>query len=156
MAKRRGYIPKDELTAAALRIAFDIPWEHARALTAEQIISLVVWDHGIYKTWEENPGEFDKHWNLTPRLIKANREKTKTDIKIIAKSRRISKAHEEFRARLLALSGLANENPLYARLRAKKKIPSRPLPKGKRKMRSRSSFQRVRRSSLLASEGVKR
>ena len=153
MGKRREYIPKDELIAAALRIAFDIPWEHARQLTAEQVISLVVWDHGIYKAWEKAPGEFDKHWNLTPRLIANNREKTAKDVAIIRKADRISKANEQFRARVLAKT--TGETPV-APARPKKKLPSRPFQKAQRKMRSRNSFQRVRKGSLSASEGVKR
>lgn len=149
MARRRDYIPKDELIAAALRQAFDIPYEHARAMTAEQIISLFHVDHGIFKTWEENPGEFDKHWNLTFRQIRSHREKTKQDIKIIAKGRRITKVNEEFRARILAKTF---GGPMPEPSRPKKKIPSRPFQKCKRKLRGRSSFQRMRSGQSLSAK----
>lgn len=158
MAKRRGYIPLKEQLAAALRQLGDIPWEDARKMDADQVISLYHCDHGIFKTWEESPGEFDKHWNLTFRFIGAHREKTKGDVKIIRKADRVSEAHADHTARMAAKAGVppmamaAFEKALEicadfkrtarreARPKPKAKIQSRGFAKGKRKMQSRNSF----------------
>lgn len=75
-------------------------WEHAKLLSADQIVSLFVWDH--YPIRHEAGGP-DEPWNLRPMLIRAHRDRTaKVDIPEIAKIKRVTRAQEEFRARLLA------------------------------------------------------
>jgi hypothetical protein len=56
-------------------------------MTEDQFLSLFHFDHNIYH--EAGYEKCDEYWNLTPMLIRAHREKTKQDAKIIAKSRRI-------------------------------------------------------------------
>jgi hypothetical protein len=53
--------------------------------------------------------------------------KTKIDVREIAKTKRIMKKEEEFRARILAKSGQAEPEPKPQKF--KKKWPSRPFPK---------------------------
>lgn len=84
---KRKHISWKKKYACALLALGDIPYAHAREMTADQMISLYHVDHGIlHETENEN---VDQWWNLTPRLISAHRIKTKQDAKIIAKSRRI-------------------------------------------------------------------
>ena len=84
--------------AAALRELLQIPHEHAKLMTEDQIISLVQWHHIEYHA---TGGTVD-HWNLDPLTIRGHRARTaKIDVPQIAKTRRISKSEEEFRQRLL-------------------------------------------------------
>ena len=100
MAKR-GHISLKTKLVAALSALF-LTHDEARALSEDQVLSLVVWDH--YPIPHAEGGE-DTHYNLTPLLIASHREKTaKIDVPGIAKRKRISKAHEEFRRNLLTRS----------------------------------------------------
>lgn len=49
-----------------------VPYDDAKKMTADQIISLFNFDHGIFHVH----GGPAQHWNLTPRLIKEHRKKT--------------------------------------------------------------------------------
>ena len=101
---RRHINLKTKLAAALLQVRDAkgdplIDWEHAKQMTAHQIVSLWVWDHYPLRFEAGGP---DEPWNLQPRLITEHRERTaKVDIPQIAKTKRISKDHEEFRRRLL-------------------------------------------------------
>jgi hypothetical protein len=99
-----------------------IPWEHAQAMTAHQIISLFQFDHYPIRAEAGGPA---LPWNLVPRLIRAHRRKTaKVDQPEVAKIRRIAKAEQEFRARMLAK---ANGEP-----RKPSRWPRRKFPKQSR------------------------
>lgn len=63
----------------------------AKLMTEDQFLSLFHWDHNILH--ETGHPDADKFWNLAPMLIRTHREKTKTDAKVIAKSRRIREKH---------------------------------------------------------------
>lgn len=77
-----------------------IPDEHARQMTAEQIISLFHFDHCPIPEFLDGPTE---PWNLKPKMIAEHRIKTaKKDIPTYAKVVRLSAAQEEFRKSLLA------------------------------------------------------
>lgn len=128
---RRKHISWKKKYASALLALGDIPYGHAREMTADQMISLYHVDHGIlHETENEN---VDQWWNLTPRLISVHRLKTKADAKIIAKSRRI-------RAKLLPVELTTAEQfsqkwAEYER-KAKPKIQSRGFDKTLRKKMS--------------------
>lgn len=98
--RKRPGMTKKELTerlAAALGQLFEIPYEHRKLLTAEQIISLAQCDHGIHHAI----GGAHEHWNYTWRQILDHREKThKIDRPQIRKTQRLSEAHVEFQRRL--------------------------------------------------------
>lgn len=96
MSARKHISYKTKL-AAALRELAQIPVAHAELMTADQIISLFVFDHGVYHVHDGS----DEHYNLTPLLIQPNREKTGKDITQIRKTDRISASQAEFRQRLL-------------------------------------------------------
>src|SRR5262252_5076429 len=81
--------------ASALLALGDIPYVHAKQMTAAQVVSLYQFDHGILH--ETRDPDVDKFWNLTPRLIREHRTKTKLDAKIIAKGRRIRDKHSAVR-----------------------------------------------------------
>jgi hypothetical protein len=107
--RRRAHISfKTKLAATLCEMLTDdgtgklvkiIPHEDAVKMTEDQVLSLFRFDHGLYHA-QGGPDEF---WNLTPMLIREHQVKTsKRDIPLMAKTRRIEKAQEEFRARLLA------------------------------------------------------
>ena len=108
-----------------------IPYEDAKLMTADQIISLFNFDH--YPILFVNGGP-DEPWNLVPRMIAAHRRKTaRTDRPAIAKAVRIDKDTAEFRARLLA-------KDRGERAPQRSSIKSRGFDKGRRPIRNRSSF----------------
>ncbi|MBR0941037.1 hypothetical protein [Bradyrhizobium liaoningense] len=107
--RRRAHISfKTKLAATLCEMLTDdgtgklvkiIPHEDAVKMTEDQVLSLFRFDHGLYHAQDGS----DEFWNLTPMLIEAHNVKTRRrDIPQIAKTRRIEKAQEEFRARLLA------------------------------------------------------
>lgn len=112
--------------AAALRELAEIPMDHARQMTADQVISLFQFNHILLHRDHQHEPWVDDHWNIEPLLIKAHRERTaKIDVPQIAKTKRISQAHEEFRARLL--------QPRDQRLPRQSKWPKRSLMKKSKK-----------------------
>ncbi|KRQ99236.1 hypothetical protein [Bradyrhizobium valentinum] len=94
-----------------------IPHEHAKLMSADQIISLFQFDHYPIRVEAGGPTE---PWNLDPRLILEHRIKTaKKDMPEIAKIRHVTDAEAEFRARLLAKD--------RGERRPKGRWPSRPM-----------------------------
>lgn len=129
MAKRAHIGLKTKLAAAIGALYFT--YEERTALSEDQILSLVAWDHDPIPHAHDGP---DTHDNLTPRLIAEHRVKTATiDVPAIAKTSRISKAETEFRARLLAP-------------RSERQEKKSNFPKG-RKLVSRNSFKRNERTT---------
>lgn len=101
-----------------------IPWEHSKAMTSDQIISLFQFDHYPIRA---EAGGAALPWNLVPRLIRSHRRKTaKRDAPEIAHIRKVSRSQAEFAARLLA------KDQGLPRLRSR--WPKRAFPK--RKVRS--------------------
>jgi hypothetical protein len=95
----RAYIPYPERLAAALLARGEIPYLDAKLLTAEQLNSLYQFHHNIRHA-EDGSDHFS---NLEPMLIATHRERTrKIDVPAIAKGKRLTLKHEEFRRRLLA------------------------------------------------------
>lgn len=116
-----------------------IPYEHAKLMTAAQIISLFRFDH--YPIRHENDGP-DEPWNITPRPIIEDRLKTaRVDLPASHKSRRINAAEAAHASAMhIADEDLSQdiEEP------ARRRIPARinPWPaKGARKLGSRSFAQ---------------
>ena len=88
MVKRKHISWKTKCASLLLQLG-DIPYDDAKQMTKDQIISLYHCDHNIlHETEREDRDEF---WNLTHRLIHDHRRKTKEDAKVIAKGRRIRK-----------------------------------------------------------------
>ena len=131
MRQRRHISLKIKLAAALLQMrratpdgrwVLIIPHEQAKRMTADQVIALFHFDH--YPIPHAHGGP-DEPWNLDPLPIAEHQEKTaKRDVPAIAKTKRLSKEHEEFRKRMLAPR---DERPVR-----KSKWASRPFAKPRR------------------------
>jgi hypothetical protein len=91
---QRKHISWKTKCAAALLQLRGVPYDDAKQMTEDQFLSLFHWDHNILHSSEHE--DRDRFWNLTPMLIAAHREKTKTDAKIIAKGKRIRRKGPQF------------------------------------------------------------
>jgi hypothetical protein len=111
----RKAIPQRTKTVAALRALAEtmrvekdgklvpvITHAQAKRMTEDEIEALFQWDHNVHHAI----GGCIQHWNLTPMLVAQHAVKTaKQDIPQIAKTKRLEKATEEFRRKLLAKTG---------------------------------------------------
>lgn len=76
-----------------------ISHEEAKTLTDDQIIARFHFDHYPIPHAQGGP---DEPWNLTPSPVLDHKEKTaKIDVPMIAKTKRLTKAHEDFRRTML-------------------------------------------------------
>lgn len=76
-----------------------IPHDQAKRMTADQIIALFHFDHHPIPHSHGGP---DEPWNLDPVIVAEHREKTaKRDVPQIAKTKRLTREHEEFQRRML-------------------------------------------------------
>ena len=149
MSSKRAYIPWPEKCAALICLAFGIPYDHAKAMDVDAVLSLVDFDH--YPIPKAHGGP-DKFFNLTPRLRPGHRIKTaKIDIPVIAKTKRVRAANAAHtRIMLNKTFGDAKvfeelfQEFMVGRPKAKRKMPSRPFPKGQRKMQSRNTLRRAK------------
>ena len=82
---RRNRPTLTEQLAAALLALGHIPFEHAREMTAKQIIGLYQFDHWPIRV---EAGGTNHPSNMRPLLIEAHREKTAADNREIGKIRR--------------------------------------------------------------------
>lgn len=136
----RAHIPiKVRYAAALLQICEPgttvelIPYDHAKLMSADQIISLFHADHYPEPKADGGP---DEPWNLMHRLIAAHREKTaKIDVPTIAKGKRLRRNRAEHQA------VMAGEPIIRPRRKAKIAARVNPWPKG-RKIESRRKQQR--------------
>lgn len=127
---KRTHIPYPQLLAAALRELGGIPYDHAKLMTAEQLISLFHRDHGILHATDP----INEHWNITWRLIPEHREKSKRDTAIVAKSKRIRAKQAVHMARM-STDSWGDVDRAVKWLGAKRRIPSRKFPPNKRKLK---------------------
>lgn len=88
MSRRKHISLKTRCASLLLQLGV-IPYDDAKLMTENQIISLFQVDHNILHESEHE--DRDKFWNLTHRLIQEHRTKSKTDAAVIAKGRRIRK-----------------------------------------------------------------
>ena len=138
---KRAHVSLKTKLASALLALGHVPYEDAKAMGADSLISLYHWDHGILHGIEVN----NEYWNLTPRLIAEHREKSKRDTAIVAKSKRIVRKQEAHLERMGMdmVSGAIVDSPrrktpwaMEAVKWPARSIPSRPFPTNKRKLRS--------------------
>jgi hypothetical protein len=124
--KRRCHITLKTKLASALLALGHVPYDDAKQMTEDQIISLYHFDHGILHAVEP----VDDYWNLTPRLISEHREKSRKDTSTVAKVKRIS-AREDARAELARCREIMGriDTPTKPTKRKwpSRKIPSRPF-----------------------------
>lgn len=125
---KRPSMTKSELMerlAAALAQLWEIPHEHQKLMTAEQVISLGECDHNIHHAI----GGPHRHWNYYWRQILNHREKTHTiDRPQIRKTDRISESQAEFQRKMLAKTG-QDEPERKVEKKPKAKIQSRGFQK---------------------------
>ena len=74
-------------------------YDHAKQMTADQMISLYSLDHDVVRKAE---GGSDHFSNLVPRLRSEHKAKTLRDIIEIAKNKRIKRKHGRHLALMLA------------------------------------------------------
>jgi len=118
--KRKAPNLREMLAAALLQLNPDLR-EWAKTKTPKQIIAMFHADH--YPVRHADGGSTHPT-NLVMRLIPEHLEKTrKIDVPAVAKNKRLAKAHEAFRARILAKT---SQGPLKTALRSR--WASRPLP----------------------------
>lgn len=115
MKKPRRDFPLKEQLAAALRqmvvrdengqYAPAIPWEHARQMTADQVLSLFNRDHYPIRYEQDGP---NLHWNCQWRFIGEHKAKTtKVDVPQAAKSKRVARAFDKFVSGITPGSGFS-------------------------------------------------
>lgn len=91
------------------------------------------WDHNIPVAH----GGPDDWWNLDPKLRADHREKTRRDISVIAKTKRIRQAEAAHAERMAELGKAVAERfvrdaEILRTFRAKRRWPSRSFPKGRK------------------------
>ena len=142
---RRAHISLETKLAAALLTLGDVPYEHAKQMSARQIISLYQWDH--YPVLKAHDGP-DEPWNLVPRLIRPHREKSRRDTSVAAKVKRLAAANgleARFRKPPIGFSPLPLVHAADAQNAIsgppKRKIAARanPWPKGRKFPKRRQS-----------------
>lgn len=123
MTHRRAHISLETKCAAALLALGHIDYEHAKQMSARQILSLYQFDHGVLHSL----GGTDEPWNLTPRLIAEHRTKSRTDTSRVAKVRRLDTQWQEFTRTALGPRRKPKDAP-----KRKSKWPSRPFNRRKK------------------------
>lgn len=138
-SRRRKKIPLSVQLAAALAElqvyrGTALPYQWLKLLTASQFLSLFQVDHAVLVA---NDGS-DHFSNITHRFIGVHREKTKRDVKELARGKRIARAHATHKAKMaekmMAIDVRGDRSDGYSS-RPKRKIPSRPFPKHQRGFR---------------------
>lgn len=102
-----------------------------RKASAEEVISRFDLHHVVYFTWTKN----NRWWNLDPQLKADHKQRTQTDIGIIAKSKRIRRKEAEHKVMLPSFTEEIKAVASAVRGWRKRKLPSRPFPKAARKLR---------------------
>lgn len=114
-----------------------------RKACAGEVLERFEMHHVIYHAWTKE----NRWWNLDPQLKADHKRRTKIDIAIIGKAKRIQRKQAKHKAKLNeeSLIGIFQNMPEPARSfavtsavkswRKARKIPSRPFAKAKRKLR---------------------
>lgn len=122
---KRKHISLKTKLAAALLARGEVSYQHAKLMTADQMISLYHFDHNIYASHDGG----DHFSNLTPMLIRDHREKTaKVDIPAIAKGKRIQRKQAAHVVKMF-LDNRYKVLGVQSLPKLKRKWPSRPFPK---------------------------
>lgn len=139
--RKRAHIRMIDKAAALAAQVLDIPYDHRVLMSAEQVMSLLHFDHDPIPHTHGGP---DEHFNLTGLSIMAHRQKTaKIDVPQIAKTRRIADGDARHQAIMAAKTALAHDDkgaviealaPIAKKQWPKRKIEGRPFnSKSKRK-----------------------
>jgi hypothetical protein len=113
----RKHIPDRTKLAAAICAFLELPHEIAKAMSEDEVLELVEWDH--WPTRHADGGK-DVHWNLRPLLRHDHKWKTRQDAADMAKERTVRRAVDEHAQRMLLKS--MSEPPTR-----RSRWPSRPF-----------------------------
>jgi len=94
----RRYIPIKTKLAAAICELIQLPHFIAQAMTEEEVLALVEWDH--WPARYANGGE-SKHWNVRPLLVHDHAIKTKADARDAAHERKVIRAVDAHKQAML-------------------------------------------------------
>lgn len=148
---KRDHISLTVKLAAALLMLRDengellIPHEHAKLMSADQIISLYQFDHYPIRKDDDGP---DEPWNLEPKGIMRHRKKTaEIDVPQMAKADRLQ-GNATLHAAAMAskrgdYAGAAQILATAPKPKFKRKIASRGFQQGHRPLRSRGFERRA-------------
>lgn len=140
MSRPRSYIPFSERLAAALVRLLPAETEkelRAARVPAATIIAMFHMDHIVLHAFDGA----DLWWNLEPKLVIVHQEKSRRDTSIVAKVRRLTKAQQESRHRMLAKSSGDSERERPR----KQKIPSRRKKPDERTLQRRANRAELER-----------
>lgn len=101
----RAYISWKTKYAAALLRFGDVPYDHAKLMHEDHIISLYAVDHNrLHALADDAQDEVPKdHFsNLAPMLRAPHKQKSRKDAGIVAKVRTLTKEQEAFQRKVLA------------------------------------------------------
>jgi hypothetical protein len=128
-----------EKLCTMILVWLEVPHVKARSMSRDEILAMVEWDHYPvpFAVARDNGWmihEINHPSNLKPMLADDHAVKTaKRDVPEIAKGKRISAKHAEFRKRILAKSGVATEperrDRKVSRFAGGRKMQSRPFRK---------------------------
>jgi len=128
----RKHISLKTKLASAITIVLAIPYDHAKNMSEDQILSLVEWDHWPRRKADGGTDEFH---NIMPRTIAAHALKTaKVDLPTLAKIKRIQSHPIVTGLKVLPMmvdfdtKELLRRAPLKRRIQSRK-MQSRPWPK---------------------------
>jgi hypothetical protein len=133
--KRKVISHAVELAAALLQLRDDngeryVPHEHAKLMTAAQIISLFQRDHYPIRVAD---GGANEPWNIEWRIRSEHKAKTaKIDQPELAKQRRIREREKDRKQRREINKPARRRNPVYASVSSFRRLASRPFPKGRK------------------------
>jgi hypothetical protein len=85
MTTGRAHISMQTKLASALLKLADVPYEHAKLMSPQQIISLYQFHHNIL----HSTVPVDEFWNLEPLLIGEHRGRFQQDAAVAAKIKRL-------------------------------------------------------------------
>lgn len=132
MPPRKGISMKTKLCAALCQMMEPdeaggwrrvIPHKDAKRMTEDEILARFEFDHNVHFSI----GGAEQHWNLTPLPREVHAVKTaKQDVPQIAKTKRLEKATEEFRRKLLVKTGQDPKGSVSKTAKTDKK-PSRKM-----------------------------
>jgi|SRR5215831_18395452 len=135
-SKRKHLTRTTQLASTLLKLGL-VPYDDAKRMHEEQIISLYEWHHVRPHAYKDTNlshldiPDVDHFSNYEPLPIKEHREQTKSDVKLIAKSKRL-RARMEASLRALDVSMQLSKEQLAADFfngKFKRKIQSRGFNK---------------------------
>jgi hypothetical protein len=127
----RKHIPLRTQLAATLCALLELPYEQAKAMTEDEVIGMVEFDHQPHRYAD---GGKDSYYNLRPLLRHDHKAKTRHDASDRAKERRVRRAQAAHEDALVVKSADPGSTILSALKPPEwtRWPPARPFPKRQR------------------------